>query len=49
MYSFERDRGSVHACTHKCQGEADSLLNRESDKGFDPRTLRSRPELKADA
>ena len=31
------------------EGEADSPLNRESDTGLDPRTLRSRPELKADA
>ena len=30
-------------------GEADSLLNREPDVGPDSRTLRSLPELKADA
>ena len=30
------------------EGEADSLLSKEPDKGLDPRTLRSRPEPKAD-
>jgi len=31
------------------EGEADSLLSKEPDRGLDPRTLRSSPELKADA
>ena len=31
------------------KGEADSLLNGELDRGLDPKTLRSCPELKADA
>ena len=35
-----RDRG---------RGRASSLLSRELNWGLDPRTLRSRPELKADA
>ena len=33
----------------EAEAEADSLLNREPDAGLDPQTLRSRPELKADA
>jgi len=31
------------------EGEADSLMSREPDAGLNPRTLRSWPELKADA
>ena len=31
------------------EGEADSLLSRESYMGLNPRTLRSWPEPKADA
>ena len=31
------------------EGEADSLLNVEPHVGLDPRTLRLRPEPKADA
>ena len=31
------------------EGEADSPLSREPDAGLNPRTLRSGPELKADA
>ena len=31
------------------EGEADSLLSREPNIGLGPRTVRSRPELKADA
>ena len=31
------------------EGEAGSLLSREPDERFDPRTVRSWPELKADA
>jgi len=31
------------------EGEADSPLSREPDVGLSPRTLRSCPELKADA
>ena len=29
------------------EGQADSQLSVEPDKGLDPRTLRSRPELKS--
>ena len=44
LFIWERDR----VCTEG-EGEADSPLSREPNMGLDPRTLRSRSELKADA
>ena len=44
IYSFEREREST-----KGEEEADTPLSREPHAGLAPRTLKSGPELKADA
>ena len=46
----EREREHKQEEGHRAEGEgkADSPLSRELDVGHDPRTVGSRPELKAD-
>ena len=46
FYLFERER--AHKKWGWAEGEADSLMSRESDEGLDPRVLGSCPEPKAD-
>ena len=43
----DREKESASEGDQQGEREADSLLNREPDMGFDPRTLRSGSELKA--
>ena len=52
IYLFDRERERERAQAGgaaETEGEAGSLLSREPDAGLDSRTLRSGPELKADA
>ena len=50
IYSFDRQRSQVGREAGRERGrEASSPLSREPDAGLDPRTLRSWPELKAEA
>ena len=54
MYLTERERMREKAQAGRAAGgwrekQTHLLLNREPDLGLDPRTLRSWPELKADA
>ena len=55
IYLFILEREREHMCVRWGGGEgeresqADSTLSTEPDAGLDPRTLRSRPELKARA
>ena len=46
IYLYERERQRMEGGTEE-EGQADSQLSVEPDKGLDPRTLRSRPELKS--
>ena len=50
IYSFDRDRDSKRENTSRGSGRGRSRLpEEEPDVGLDPRTLGSRPVLKADA
>ena len=45
LYLTEHKQGELQA---EGEGEAGSLLSKDPDVGLNPRTLGSRPELKAD-
>ena len=47
IYLREREREHKQEGGRDGEGEAESLLNRNPDMGLNPRTLGSRPELKA--
>ena len=49
IYLIKRKREREHEQGGEAEGEANSLLNREPDRGLHPRPLGSRPELKIDA
>lgn len=49
IYLFKREKAQAGEQEGEGEGEAESPLSREPDSGFDPRTLKSPPEWKADA
>lgn len=49
IWERERKHWAVEGGGTEGEGEADFPLSKESNVGLDPRTLRSQPELKADA
>ena len=49
IYLFDRERENKQGVAVEGEGEADSLLSRESNVRLNPRTLRSWPDMKADA